>query len=320
MVQTAEEDLISAGFEHNKPCLTWAQADAYLQDLRNQGRTPETIQTYRRNLMLLFEGLPESGQLDRGTLARWRDAMLERGYTPQTVNVRLAAANGFLDYIGLRDYQLSKRLKPAEDAVQPELTRNEYLRLLSAARVLGKERTYLLVKAFAVLGLSLHDLPNLTAEAVENGMLMTSANHSHQLIRIPNCLQVELRNYLQREGIQSGPVFRTRSGKTVNRTAATGCSSPRVFLSSFGGPISLGSVLHMLHRVLKRAGLPRVRFHDLRHTFATLALQNGVDIKAVSGMMGHFSAGFTLDTYAHVTTAAQKEAARATEEVLTAAL
>ncbi|WP_419011805.1 site-specific integrase [Dysosmobacter sp.] len=99
-----------------------------------------------------------------------------------------------------------------------------------------------------------------------------------------------------------------------------GDSSPRVFLSSFGGPISLGSVLHMLHRVLKRAGLPRVRFHDLRHTFATLALQNGVDIKAVSGMMGHFSAGFTLDTYAHVTTAAQKEAARATEEVLTAAL
>ena len=88
-----------------------------------------------------------------------------------------------------------------------------------------------------------------------------------------------------------------------------GDSSPRVFLSSFGGPISLGSVLHMLHRVLKRAGLPRVRFHDLRHTFATLALQNGVDIKAVSGMMGHFSAGFTLDTYAHVTAQMQEDAA-----------
>ena len=52
-------------------------------------------------------------------------------------------------------------------------------------------------------------------------------------------------------------------------------------------------------------------FHDLRHTFATLALQNGVDIKTVSGMLGHFSAGFTLDTYAHVTTYAQKEAPRA---------
>ena len=97
-------------------------------------------------------------------------------------------------------------------------------------------------------------------------------------------------------------------------------SSPWVFPSSTGGPISPGSVLHMLHRVLKRAGLPRVRFHDLRHTFATLALQNGVDIKTVSGMLGHFSAGFTLDTYVHVTTAAQKEAAKAMERVLTAAL
>ena len=97
-------------------------------------------------------------------------------------------------------------------------------------------------------------------------------------------------------------------------------SNPWVFPSPTGGPISPDSVLHMLHRVLKRAGLPRVRFHDLRHTFATLALQNGVDIKTVSGMLGHFSAGFTLDTYAHVTTAVQKEAAKAMEKVLTAAL
>ena len=97
-------------------------------------------------------------------------------------------------------------------------------------------------------------------------------------------------------------------------------SSPWVFPSPTGGPISPDSVLHMLHRVLTRAGLPRVRFHDLRHTFATLALQNGVDIKTVSGMLGHFSAGFTLDTYVHVTTAAQKEAAKAMERVLTAVL
>ena len=52
------------------------------------------------------------------------------------------------------------------------------------------------------------------------------------------------------------------------------------------------------------------------HTFSTLALQNGVDIKTVSGMLGHYSAGFTLDTYAHVTTAAQKEAARTMDNLL----
>ena len=89
-----------------------------------------------------------------------------------------------------------------------------------------------------------------------------------------------------------------------------------VFPSPTGGPLAPDSVLHMLHRVLERAGLPKIRFHDLRHTFATLALQNGVDIKTVSGMLGHFSAGFTLDTYAHVTTAAQKEAANTMDGVL----
>ena len=97
-------------------------------------------------------------------------------------------------------------------------------------------------------------------------------------------------------------------------------SSPWVFPSATSGPISPDSVLHMLHRVLKRAGLPEVRFHDLRHTFATLALQNGVDIKTVSGMLGHFSAGFTLDTYAHVTTSAQKAAANTMGKLLSSSV
>lgn len=92
--------------------------------------------------------------------------------------------------------------------------------------------------------------------------------------------------------------------------------SEYVFSSPTGGPISPDSVIQMLHRVLKRAGLPKVRFHDLRHTFATLALQNGVDVKTVSGMLGHYSAGFTLDTYAHVTTQAQRQAANTMSAVL----
>ena len=93
-----------------------------------------------------------------------------------------------------------------------------------------------------------------------------------------------------------------------------------MFPSPTGGPISPDSVLQMLHRILKRAGLPKVRFHDLRHTFATVALQNGVDIKTVSGMLGHYSAGFTLDTYTHVTTSAKREAANTMGGILSGAL
>ena len=84
-----------------------------------------------------------------------------------------------------------------------------------------------------------------------------------------------------------------------------------VFPSPYGGPMSPDSVLHMLQRVLKRTGLERIRFHDLRHTFSVMALQNGMDVKTLSAMLGHYSAGFTLDTYAHVTTSMQKQAANA---------
>ena len=93
-----------------------------------------------------------------------------------------------------------------------------------------------------------------------------------------------------------------------------------VFPSPYGGPMSPDSVLHMLHRVLKRAGLERIRFHDLRHTFSVLALQNGVDVKTLSSMLGHYSAGVTRDTYAHVTTSMQKQAANAVGNFLSGTL
>ncbi len=73
---------------------------------------------------------------------------------------------------------------------------------------------------------------------------------------------------------------------------------------------------HYFLKILKKNNLPHIRFHDLRHTFATLALQNGVDVKTVSSMLGHYSAGFTLDTYAHVTTDAQLKAAQTMGNIL----
>ena len=69
------------------------------------------------------------------------------------------------------------------------------------------------------------------------------------------------------------------------------------------------SVVNLHKKILKDAGLEHIRFHDLRHTFATLALQNGVDIKTVSSMLGHYDAGFTLRTYTHATRQKQDEAA-----------
>jgi integrase len=69
-------------------------------------------------------------------------------------------------------------------------------------------------------------------------------------------------------------------------------------------------------KILKTLGLEHIRFHDLRHTFATMALQSGVDIRTVSGMLGHSDPGFTLRTYTHTTNPMQVKAAAAIGNIM----
>ena len=73
---------------------------------------------------------------------------------------------------------------------------------------------------------------------------------------------------------------------------------------------------HRLKTLLRYAELPSIRFHDLRHTFATHALTSGVDAKTLSGILGHTNASFTLDTYTHMTTEMQIKASGIVENFL----
>ena len=73
-------------------------------------------------------------------------------------------------------------------------------------------------------------------------------------------------------------------------------------------PVDPNAAYRHMKTLLQRAGLPSIRFHDLRHTFATHALTSGVDAKTLSGILGHTNASFTLDTYTHVTSDMQKTA------------
>ena len=82
-------------------------------------------------------------------------------------------------------------------------------------------------------------------------------------------------------------------------------------------PVSPGSAYRRLKSLLDEAGLPDLRFHDLRHTFATHALTSGVDAKTLSGILGHTKASFTLDTYTHVTGDMQRGAAEIVDGFLT---
>jgi integrase len=78
-------------------------------------------------------------------------------------------------------------------------------------------------------------------------------------------------------------------------------------------------VRHEFARILERAELPRIRFHDLRHTFATLQLANGQPIKIIGEMMGHTRTAITQDLYMHVSARMQRDAADALDALLVGA-
>ena len=89
-----------------------------------------------------------------------------------------------------------------------------------------------------------------------------------------------------------------------------------VFCTQTGRPLMARNVYRSLMRVLKKAGLPHIRFHDLRHTAATLLLSARVNPKVVSEMLGHASITITLDIYAHVLPDMQQDAATAIGRLL----
>lgn len=197
--------------------MTAESIDAYIADMQQKGRVAGTLEEYRRNLNHLYTFLPEDKCIRPSTLRQWRESLLEQGYSPRTVNARISAANSYLAFFGRRDLQVMRQLAFA-DCSPPEMTRTEYLRLLQTARVLGKERQYLLIKLFGCTGLPVQALERVTVETVRAGQTVVGTGKKRQVIRFPDCLQKELLDYAERSGRTSGPLFVTRAGKPLSRT------------------------------------------------------------------------------------------------------
>ncbi|RKF45300.1 integrase [Bacillus wiedmannii] len=89
-----------------------------------------------------------------------------------------------------------------------------------------------------------------------------------------------------------------------------------VMCTPFGTPINPANVRRSLNALIQKAAVPKVRFHDLRHTHATLLLAKGVNVKVISERLGHSNIKITLDTYSHVLPTMQEDAVNKIEEIL----
>ncbi len=128
-------------------------------------------------------------------------------------------------------------------------------------------------------------------------MVKPKSSHSRRRIALSPSLALLLRDHKAEQQVQ-----RILLGTPLS-------DSDLVFCHHDGKPLDPGVVSHTFARVLKKAGLPHIRFHDLRHTHATLLLKGGIHPKIVSERLGHANIGITLDTYSHVLPGLQEKAA-----------
>ena len=118
-------------------------------------------------------------------------------------------------------------------------------------------------------------------------------------------------------------LFRYQKQQQAFRAASAGDSwtdSGLVFTNQNGGTLSYRTVYDCFKRIVKQMGIPDMRFHDLRHSYAVISLRSGDDIKTVQENLGHATASFTLDVYGHVTEDMRKASADRLENYMKAVM
>lgn len=148
--------------------LTPELIDSFEAYMKNKGMDQGSIKSYRQAVEMLYQWLPEEKVMHRDTLRQWSENLQKESYAVRTVNRFLSVGNTLADFLGHREFQI-KTLMVDADEVLPELTRNEYLRMLQTAKALKNERVYFLIKVFANVDLPVQQASKLTVEACRRG-------------------------------------------------------------------------------------------------------------------------------------------------------
>ena len=189
----------------------------YAAKLRAQGRREDSVRSCERVLRQFYDFLSADKLVGKNTLSDWRDQLLAENYAVRSVNSKVSTLNALLESMGCREFQVTKQL-PAEEFDTPELTRQEYVRMLQTAKILEDERAYVLTKLFATTGIAVLDLPAVTVEAVQTGHAVLKSGKKLEIVRFPASLQADLLRYARENGHPSGMIFTKKDGSAIART------------------------------------------------------------------------------------------------------
>ncbi len=241
--------------------------------LIEEEKSSATLEKYIHDITAFFVWL--SGcEITKKLMLRYKEYLIEN-YAPASVNSVLSSLNSFFDFSERHELKV-KMLKIQKQIFlerEKELTKTEYERLLDAAKLRKNERLYYLMQTICASGIRVSELKSITVETVRAGKAMIKCKGKMRVVILPKELCTMLREYANKQKISSGPLFITKTGKPLDRSA----------------------IWKMMKALCESAGVPKEKVfpHNLRHLFARTYYSIQKDIVRLADILGHSSINTT---------------------------
>ena len=240
--------------------------------LCREEKSAATQEKYLRDAQSFYV-YANGSEITKELVIAWKQELITKEYAVRSVNSMLASINSFLDFLGLsnckvKNIRTQRQTYCTEDK---ELTKSEYLRLLSASK--KNEQLNLVIQTICGTGIRVSELQYFTVEAVRQGEIVINCKGKTRTILVPGKLKNILLNYAKRQGITAGAIFVTRTGKPLNRS----------------------NIWASMKKLCENAGVKpsKVFPHNLRKLFARTFYGIEKDIAKLADILGHSSINTT---------------------------
>ncbi len=234
-------------------------------------KSEKTVERYVRDVRM-FLNFADGRELTKELVIAYKDMLLGQGYKKTSINSKMMSLHVFFHYINRNDCAVEcLRIQVTPFILEKNhLTLEEYHKLLKAAE--GNWRLQLLLKTLIGTGIRISELAFFTVEALlkageGNVLVEVTCKKKTRLVLVPTELGKELREYIEAQGLTSGPIFCTKSGKPMDRS----------------------NIWRSIQDLCKKAGVDPEKGHphNFRRLFARLVYEETNNLVLVSNLLGH---------------------------------
>lgn len=241
----------------------------YIKWLHEGEKSEATCQKYERDIRAFMRFVCNE-VITKDIVIAYKEK-IKKEYKNSSVNSMLASINSFLAFIGRSDLKV-KQLKTQKQifcSEEKELSRDEYLRLVEAARKLRNERIGLVIQTICATGIRVSELPFITVEAAKCGEAAVCLKGKNRIVLLTGKLKKRLQEYIRKHKIMGGPIFVTRNGNPLNRS----------------------NIWRDMKKLCESARVDEKKVfpHNLRHLFARCFYSLEKDIAKLADILGHSS-------------------------------